>query len=114
MRKPDALPKTFADLIGEIDGIAFQTNLLALNAAAEAVLAGKQGCGFAVVAGDLRQLAQRSAQAAKAMKALAEASIEGFDSVLEQPGRSNQHSATPAASPLLASQPPLDEDWEGF
>src|SRR5207249_10337976 len=71
-----ASSKKIADIIGVIDGIAFQTNILAWKAAVEAARAGEQGRGLAVVAGEVRSLAQRSAEAAKEIKALIGTSVD--------------------------------------
>ena len=80
MQAIEASSRRMEDIIGIIESIAFQTNILALNAAVEAARAGEQGRGFAVVASEVRELAQRSAQAAREIHQLISESSEQVSS----------------------------------
>ncbi len=84
MRGINDSSKRIAEIVNVIDGIAFQTNILALNAAVEAARAGEQGRGFAVVASEVRNLAQRSAEAAREIKAMIDASVERVEAGTRQ------------------------------
>ncbi len=97
MAEINAASKKTADIIGVIDEIAFQTNLLALNAAVEAARAGEQGRGFAVVASEVRNLAQRSATAAKEIKGLIADSVnkvEQGSALVDQSGQTLEEIVT--------------------
>jgi len=90
MKEISDCSKRIVDITGVIDTIAFQTNILALNAAVEAARAGPQGAGFAVVATEVRGLAQRSAQAAKEIKTLIDDSVRKVEGGAQQVDRAGQ------------------------
>jgi methyl-accepting chemotaxis protein len=98
MDQISAAAKKIVDIIGVIDGIAFQTNILALNAAVEAARAGEQGRGFAVVASEVRNLAQRSATAAREIKQLINDSVEKIEA-----GSVLAHAAGDTMAEIVAS-----------
>jgi len=98
MQRINASSRQVADIVGVIDAIAFQTNILALNAAVEAARAGEQGLGFAVVAGEVRQLAGRSADAAREIKRLIADSVAEVDAGTEQVARAGSTMGNVVAS----------------
>jgi len=98
MDEISASARKIVDIISVIDGIAFQTNILALNAAVEAARAGEQGRGFAVVATEVRNLAQRSATAAREIKALINDSAERIEA-----GTTKAHAAGDTMADIVAS-----------
>ena len=104
MGEISAASRRIGEILGAIDGIAFQTNLLALNAAVEAARAGEQGRGFGVVAQEVRQLAQRSAAAAREIKGLIGDSVARVDSGTQVVRRAGATMAEIVSSSRLVDQ----------
>ena len=120
MGEINASSQKIADIISVIDGIAFQTNILALNAAVEAARAGEQGRGFAVVASEVRNLAGRSADAAREIKSIIVSSgekVEEGAALVEAAGRTMRdivHSVGEVAETIETIRVAANDQSEGI